>query len=84
METHATVKGLVLIPAALRRRLGIKPGTRIHISEENGRLVLQPITRDHIHRVRGMFKGSGALKALMAERKRDRERENGKAAARIR
>ena len=84
METQATAKGLVLIPAALRRKLGIKPGTRIHISEENGRIVLQPITREHIHRVRGMFKGAGALKTLMAERKRDQELEDGKAAARLR
>lgn len=84
METHATTKGLVLIPVALRRKLGIKVGTRIHVYEENGRIVLQPITREHIRRVRGMFKGSGALKVLMAERKRERELENGKSAARVR
>jgi AbrB family looped-hinge helix DNA binding protein len=84
METRATTKGLVLIPVTLRRKLGIKAGTRMHVSEENGRIVLQPITREHIHRVRGMFKGSGALKVLMAERKRDRELENGKVATRIR
>jgi AbrB family looped-hinge helix DNA binding protein len=84
METHATVKGQVLIPVALRRKYGIKAGTRIHVYEENGRIILQPITREHIRRVRGMLKGSGALKALLAERKRDREMENGKAKSRVR
>ena len=82
--TSATVKGQILIPVALRRKFGIKAGTKIHIFEENGRIVLQPITREQIGRVRGMFKGAGALKLLMAERKREREMEDGKAAARVR
>jgi AbrB family looped-hinge helix DNA binding protein len=82
--TSATVKGQVLIPIALRRKFGIKAGTRIHVFEENGRIVLQPVTREQIRRVRGLFKGAGALKALMAERKRERHMENGKSAARVR
>jgi len=84
METNATVKGQVLIPVALRRKYGIKPGTRIEVYEENGRIILQPITREHIRRVRGMLKGSGALKMLLAERKRDQELEDGKAKSRVR
>jgi AbrB family looped-hinge helix DNA binding protein len=77
METNATIKGQVLIPVALRRKFGIKPGTRIQVYEENGRIILQPITREHIRRVRGMFKGSGMLKTLLAARKRDRKLEDG-------
>jgi AbrB family looped-hinge helix DNA binding protein len=82
--TSATVKGQILIPVALRRRFGIKPGTKVHVFEENGRIVLQPVTREQIHRVRGMFKGSGMLKTLLAERKRDRETEDGKTKSRVR
>jgi AbrB family looped-hinge helix DNA binding protein len=82
--TTATIKGQVLIPVALRRKLGIKAGVRIEVFEENGRIVLQPVTRERIQRVRGMFKGAGALEVLMAERKRERERENGKTAPRVR
>lgn len=84
MYTSATIKGQVLIPVALRRKFGIKPGTKIQVFEENGRIVLQPVTREQIRRVRGMFKGAGALKLLMAERKREREKEDGKASARVR
>ena len=73
METHATVKGQVVIPAALRKKCGIKPGTRIHVYERNGRIIMQPITREYIQRVRGSLKGSGAMKILMEERKRERE-----------
>ena len=73
METYATAKGQVVIPVSLRRKYGIKEGTKIHVYEENERIVLQPVTREYIHKVRGMFKGSGALKVLMEERKREKE-----------
>jgi AbrB family looped-hinge helix DNA binding protein len=82
--TTATIKGQVLIPVALRRKLGIKAGVRIEVFEEDGRIILQPVTRERIQRVRGMFKGAGALDVLIAERKRERERENGKTSPRLR
>ena len=77
MQTIATTKGQIVIPAPLRRKYGIKKGTRIHISEENGRIILQPITPDLVRRLRGSLKGSGILQSLMAERARDLEREDG-------
>ncbi len=73
METYATIKGQIVIPSTLRRKYGIKAGTKIHIYEENGRIILQPITREYIRSVRGAFKGSGAMKVLIEERKRERE-----------
>jgi AbrB family looped-hinge helix DNA binding protein len=74
METTATSKGQIVIPASIRRRLGIKEGTRIHIElkEEEKEIVLRPITRDYVHSMRGRFRGKGLLKALMAEKKRER------------
>jgi AbrB family looped-hinge helix DNA binding protein len=73
METHATVKGQVVIPAALRKKYGIKPGTKLRVYEGNGGIIMQPITREYIKRVRGSLKGSGAMKILTEERKRERE-----------
>ncbi len=73
METYATVKGQIVIPSALRRKYGIKAGTKIQVYEEDGRIILQPVTREYIHQVRGMLKGSGAMKILKEERKRERD-----------
>ena len=75
METIATVKGQIVIPSSVRRKLSIKPGTRIEIEvdEEHQRIILTPITREYVHRLRGKYKGKGLLKALMAEKKRERE-----------
>jgi AbrB family looped-hinge helix DNA binding protein len=75
LETTATSKGQIVIPSAIRRKLGIKEGTRIQIelNEDANEIVLKPITREYIHSLRGRFKGKGLLKALMAEKKKERE-----------
>lgn len=80
MEATTTTKGQVVIPSSVRRKLGIKTGTRIQveIDEANAQIILTPITREYIHSLRGMFKGSGLVKELEASRARDREREDRK------
>lgn len=78
METTATTKGQVVIPSSVRRKLGIKTGTRIQVEldEENAQIILRPITREYIHSLRGKYRGKGMLKELEASRARDRERED--------
>ena len=80
METTATTKGQVVIPSSVRRKLGIKAGTRIQVEldEANAQIILTPITREYIHSIRGKFKGSGLVRELEASRARDREREDKK------
>ena len=74
-ETYATVKGQVVIPVSVRRKLAIKEGTRIQIevNEETRQIILTPITREYVHSLRGKYKGKGLLKALMEEKQRERE-----------
>lgn len=75
METVATSKGQVVIPSKIRKQLGIKDGTYLQIDVDvmNGKIILTPITREYIHSLRGKYKGKGLMKALMAEKKRERE-----------
>jgi AbrB family looped-hinge helix DNA binding protein len=75
METVVTSKGQIVIPSKVRRQLGIKEGTylQIDVDEANKRLILNPVTRDYIHSLRGKYKGKGLMKALMAEKKREKE-----------
>ena len=72
METTVTSKGQIVIPSSIRRRLGIKEGTRIKIEESGNEIILKPITREYVHSLRGKFHGKGLLKALMAEKKREK------------
>ena len=73
MESYTTVKGQIVIPSEIRKKYGIKAGTKIEILDEGERIVLQPITREYVHSLRGKYKGKGLLKALAAEKKRERE-----------
>jgi AbrB family looped-hinge helix DNA binding protein len=38
-------KGQLVIPVALRRRLGLAAGAKLHVSEEAGRIMLSPVHR---------------------------------------
>jgi AbrB family looped-hinge helix DNA binding protein len=72
-ETIAfTDRGRIAIPSAIRRKFGIQDGTRAAITATANGIVLRPITRDYIRSLRGSLKGKGVLKALMANRERER------------
>ncbi len=46
-------KGRTTVPKAVRRRLGLKPGDKIHfLVEDDGRVVMLPVTL-HIRDLRG-------------------------------
>jgi len=77
-EATVTSKGQIVIPASLRRKFGITPQTRIVIYEEGQQIILKPITSEAIRQLHGSLKGSGMVKALLAERAADREREDAK------
>jgi len=42
------------------------------VDEAKRQIILTPITRNFIHRLRGMYKGKGLLKSLMAEKRREK------------
>jgi AbrB family looped-hinge helix DNA binding protein len=75
MTTTATVKGQIVIPADVRRKLDIKAGTRLNVEvdEEAGRIILTPLTERFIRTLCGRHKGKQLLKALAQEKKRERE-----------
>ena len=63
METRVTTRGRIVIPASVRRTLGIKAGVHIYleIDAQTGRIFLTPVTREYIHSLRGKYKGRGLL-----------------------
>jgi AbrB family looped-hinge helix DNA binding protein len=69
-----TTKGQLVIPSKLRRKYGIRKGTRVAMIEEDSRIILQPLTPEFVRRLRGSLKGgASALKILKEGRKQDRE-----------
>ncbi len=79
VTTTVTQKGQIVIPSKIRRRHGIKKGTRLFISEEGDRIILEPLTREYFEKVAGILDTKGrASRALLEGRAKDNEKENKK------
>jgi AbrB family looped-hinge helix DNA binding protein len=78
-RTVISSKGQVVIPAELRQQFGLEQGTPATWSEEEGRLVLTPITERRLDEIMGFLKpGPGepsVFEASFEERDRERRRE---------
>jgi AbrB family looped-hinge helix DNA binding protein len=69
-----TVKGQVVIPSKLRRKLGIKQGTQVTFFERDGEIIIKPITDEYIEKMAGVTGTKGKLlKALKEEKTSERE-----------
>ena len=78
-SAYVTTKGQLVIPARIRRKLGIKPGTKICFVEHGGEILFQPVTKEYIRSVCGMLKSpTSVTQELLADRKKDKEREEAK------
>ncbi len=77
METaRVTSKGQLVVPSRLRRKYGIRHGTKIRFIERDNEIVFQPVTPEYIRSVCGMLKSeSSVTQELLKERARDKERE---------
>ena len=68
-------KGQIVIPAELRKRFGIKPGSKVVVTEEEGRIVVLPLPDDPVEGSFGLLKGSGLLDELRRAREEEKEHE---------
>lgn len=83
-SAYVTSKGQVVVPARLRRKYGIKEGTRLNFTEESGRIIVQPVTKEFIDSFCGIFKSKpgekSAVQELLQDRAAERAREDRKTA----
>jgi len=75
METYATIKGQIVIPASLRRKYGIKNGTKIIVTDNGDSITLKPVTEQYLINLQGSLKGKGGLKVLVEARRKDKDKE---------
>jgi len=75
-SVYVTTRGRIVIPARLRRKLDIKPGTKVCFIEHGSDILFQPVTKEYVPSVCGISKNTkSATGDLLIERKKDRERE---------
>lgn len=70
-----TVKGQIVIPSRLRRKYGIKKGTRICFYDRDGEIGMIPVTEDSIDANVGFLETKGKLlQALRREKQSELEK----------
>ncbi len=73
-SVYVTTRGRIVIPARLRRKFGIKPGTKVCFIEHGSEIFFQPLTKQYIRSICGILKDTTSATAeLLIERKKDRE-----------
>jgi len=69
LTTTVTTKGQVVIPAPLRKKLRLQKGSKLTVSEREGKIILEVLAKDPIETGRGMLTTRGTvLKQLIQDR----------------
>ena len=75
-SVYVSTRGRIVIPARLRRKLGIKSGAKVCFIERGDDILFQSVTKEYVRSVCGMLKDTTSATAeLLIERKKDRGRE---------
>ena len=72
-SVYFSIKGQVVIPRRLRKEFEIEEGTRAYVESTPEGILIKPITAKFIRGLRGSLKGTGVMKAMMEDRKAERE-----------
>ena len=76
-----SAKGQVVIPKKEREQVGLKPGMRAAVTVVDDHIEIRPIPEKPVAHFHGFLKkGPSLTKALLAERKKERRREDKKGA----
>lgn len=75
-QLTVSAKGWVVIPAAIRKKYGLQPGSKLALVDYGGVLALIPLLSEPIEQARGLLAGPASLtQALLKERQEERLRE---------
>ncbi len=67
MIAKLSQKGWVVIPAALREKYHLKPGTEVQVVDYGGVLAIIPVFKDPVREGVGLIKGEGSLTMEIVE-----------------
>lgn len=75
MYTAVTKRGQTVIPATLRKRYAIDETVQLVWLDDGATIRVVPVPTDPLRALRGRGRGEKLVEKLLAERKKDRERE---------
>jgi len=77
MNVRLSQKGWVVIPAAMRKKYGLKPGADLQVVDYGGVLAIVPAFKDPVKEGAGMLKSGHPLTiAVVEEHRKERRRES--------
>jgi len=71
LSTYLSTKGQIVIPKPVRDAAGLKPGSLLQVTLEDGKIVLSPVRPSETQTLYGRFEGQD----LLGDLARDREAE---------
>ena len=72
-SVYFSIKGQVVIPRRLRKEFEIEEGTRAYVEATPEGILIKPVTGKFIRSLRGSLRGKGVMKAMMQDRKAEKE-----------
>ncbi len=72
---NVSTKGQLVIPAEMRNSLGIQAGTRVVISIDGNRLIVEPVTERLVDETMGMFAGGPSMADELQRERRAEDKE---------
>jgi len=72
--TTVSTKGQLVIPSEMRISLGIEPGTRIAVTQDGSRIVLETVSEELVDKTRGLFSGKASLSNELKRQRRQKDR----------
>ena len=79
-DAAVSSSGQIRLPAHIRKKYGMQPGTRVCFIERDNEIAVQPMTKEAIRSLHGCLKSStSATEDLLKVRAEDKRRENAKA-----
>ncbi len=76
MKVTVSQKGWVVIPAELRKKHNLHPGSEVQVVDYGGVLALVPKLDDPVRQAAGLLKGGKSLtRALVAEHRAERRKD---------
>ena len=67
MLIRLSSKGRLVIPKEIRESLQLQDNNQLRVRVTNGKIILEPLSKDVVHRIYGKYSGHNLLNALENE-----------------
>ena len=76
MKSTVSIRGQTVVPREIREKMGIEPQSKLDWQIVDGQIIVTPIPPDPVRASVGLLRGKGlTTEDLLAERKKERQRE---------